>query len=943
MAIAKQDFNRGQVVNPLSTFGDDLQKFGINLRQQELDRLAAERQANADKRAQEQLDMQKQQYADQKEKEAAMQAFAANISKPRQLAESSALFKQVDADKAAFDKRMESVAYTEPENVYTSGTTDQATKDRLVASGLVNPAEVERKTKQQMDLAGMVLAPTDAMKETRTQQIERVMQEMASKGQPITTAVYQELDKARLADETAKTAKEKSLDELIKDSKKERIDMLKYGATALDKSRSGGVTVDDDGTLHYGGAAGTKALTSALDAEKKRIIGYQDAIASIPAAINKVTEKNKPTEDVRAAMTKSANELVDALVANKVDPKVASELVASQLSAGESGYLWGTLFGKDGSVKAINPDTMNSLIASGKKLSEIEQQKALVTAGGSVPKGSMAYELGVGLSRQADADLASLKAKKQVLDMTPEERQYAATKNRLDEILKPTVDMERGSASASSLFDAADGKIKKSKDLDANIDKAIGHLADIKEVVGKDGNKVPVKLGEAQIWGIIGNVVPESGFDSGVVGDKNLGGGKEARGIMQWRLDRADALRNFAGEKDISKIPMETQLKFAVQEMAQRAPVDKRNFNSQLEEYMSIKDPKEAAAYVSAHYEVAKGNSTRENEARLRGDLTDRLYRDNQKSVADSWNKSDKDASVIASYKQDLTDALKDKDFDAALAIGDRLKAAGVPDAELQKLAADVPKINATNKNTVEVPVSNAGQYLRGELPAPDAPNFNGAKVSPDKKYSTGLLGWVEKQLPGVANGDIMQDVRNVADTVKQGGAAMLGSAARTGEFFSHILDPITMSISENFDRLATESEKAAKELLKKRGYSEEQAEKAVIMQELVAPGIPLSKITKSTKAAKIDADVLDTLRSFLTKPAKPADSVDEVVKLKKDIEPVVQAAGSKTREEVLEATTKQRVNNAKMEQRVEELSNKGTLNRIETLELERLKKLLGL
>ena len=65
MAIAKQDFNRGQVVNPLSTFGDDLQKFGVNLRQQELDRLAAERQASADRRAQEQLDMQKQQYADQ--------------------------------------------------------------------------------------------------------------------------------------------------------------------------------------------------------------------------------------------------------------------------------------------------------------------------------------------------------------------------------------------------------------------------------------------------------------------------------------------------------------------------------------------------------------------------------------------------------------------------------------------------------------------------------------------------------------------------------------------------------------------------------------------------------------------------------------------------------------------------------------------------------------
>ena len=897
MAISKLDFDRGrgQVVNPLDSIGDDLLKFGSSLHQREKDRLAALRQADADRRAQEQLDMQKQQYADQKEKEAAMQAFAANISKPRQLAESSALFKQVDADKAAFDKRMESVAYTEPENVYTSGTTDQATKDRLVASGLVNPAEVERKTKQQMDLAGMVLAPTDAMKETRTQQIERVMQEMASKGQPITTAVYQELDKARLADETAKTAKEKSLDELIKDSKKERIDMLKYGATALDKSRSGGVTVDDDGTLHYGGAAGTKALTSALDAEKKRIIGYQDAIASIPAAINKVTEKNKPTEDVRAAMTKSANELVDALVANKVDPKVASELVASQLSAGESGYLWGTLFGKDGSVKAINPDTMNSLIASGKKLSEIEQQKALVTAGGSVPKGSMAYELGVGLSRQADADLASLKAKKQVLDMTPEERQYAATKNRLDEILKPAA------AEADKEIDATVSRPSKAGKgftvdkyvNDQNSDAVAGSVKNIVDIAGNSFNNNGLKVA----MGMTANEVMESGLNhKKVTPEETKSRGKfNSLGLYQMNGNHEKAFEKMFNKPILESSP-EEQRKYVIDYLSK---------NPKIQEALSkAETAADAAEIITRTFEKPANIEERVAERRAVAEQVERTF--NQSSnIPMEYKRATRGSTTI--------------------------------------LPADVPKINATNKNTVEVPVSNAGQYLRGELPAPDAPNFNGAKVSPDKKYSTGLLGWVEKQLPGVANGDIMQDVRNVADTVKQGGAAMLGSAARTGEFFSHILDPITMSISENFDRLATESEKAAKELLKKRGYSEEQAEKAVIMQELVAPGIPLSKITKSTKAAKIDADVLDTLRSFLTKPAKPADSVDEVVKLKKDIEPVVQAAGSKTREEVLEATTKQRVNNAKMEQRVEELSNKGTLNRIETLELERLKKLLGL
>ena len=77
MAISKLDFDRGrgQVVNPLDSIGDDLLKFGSSLHQQEKDRLETIRQVNADKRAQEQLDMQKQQYTDQKEKEAAMQAF----------------------------------------------------------------------------------------------------------------------------------------------------------------------------------------------------------------------------------------------------------------------------------------------------------------------------------------------------------------------------------------------------------------------------------------------------------------------------------------------------------------------------------------------------------------------------------------------------------------------------------------------------------------------------------------------------------------------------------------------------------------------------------------------------------------------------------------------------------------------------------------------------
>lgn len=813
--------------------------------------------AKAEDRAVQLFDMQKQQYVDQKEQEAAMQAFAAGISKPRQLAEAAMLYKQVEADPVAFAKKIESVAYTEPEGIYARADTDQATKDRLVASGVVNPAEVERKTRQQMDLTNMVLAPTEAMQETRTQQIERVIQEMANKGQPITTAIYQELDKARLADETARAAKEKAFDELIKDSRKERIDMLKYGATALDRARNGGFTIDEDGTPHYSSTASNKALISALDAEKKKIMGYQDAIASIPEAINKATETNRPTEAVRATMTKAANDLVNTLVANNVDPKVAGELVASQLSAGKRGYLWGTLFGKDGSVQAVNPDIMNSLITSGKKLSEIEQQKALVAAGGSAPRGSMAYELGVGLSRQADAELAALKAKKQVLNMTPEERQYAATKNRLDEILNPAAEVERGSASASSLFNT-DGSVKKSTDLDANITKAIGHLADIKEVVGKDGNKVPVKLGEAQVWGIIGNIVAESGFDPDVVGDKNLGNGKEARGIMQWRLDRADALRNFAGVKDISKIPMETQLKFAVQEMALRAPVDKRNFSSQLEEYMSIKDPKEAAAYISAHYEVAKGNSTRENEARLRGDLTDRLYRGYQKSVAD------KEASVVASYKQELADALKNEDFGLVSVISDKLKAAGVSDAELQKLTtgssnADIKKLFEEALVAPAAPVIPATASKPAPTPGYEiianavANAVEGLGSTATHMLKTSPIGYL------MGEKSALKPAAAVLNNTAAGMLQIAGSPYTAVKLFTDWL--ITGETSDSvFDRNAKQAYTTAVQVLKDSGIENPTAQQVIMLvSDIMAPGGAGKAVTgMAPKAARLTEEVVN-------------------------------------------------------------------------------------
>lgn len=74
MAISKLDFARGQVVNPLDGIGDDLLKYSDSLKQQEQNKIA-----NA--RAQEQLDLQKQQYADQQAAKAAGSKYMADLGK----------------------------------------------------------------------------------------------------------------------------------------------------------------------------------------------------------------------------------------------------------------------------------------------------------------------------------------------------------------------------------------------------------------------------------------------------------------------------------------------------------------------------------------------------------------------------------------------------------------------------------------------------------------------------------------------------------------------------------------------------------------------------------------------------------------------------------------------------------------------------------------------
>lgn len=613
------------------------------------------RAAAADARAQEQLNMQKAEHqmkmdavADAKEKEKAMQALAAGVAKPRELSASGSMFAQVDADPKAFDERMKSLQLTEAEQIYTNGKTDQATKDKMLADGTINPYQLEAKVGKLTELAQIAQNPTAGQLETRTQQIERNIKEMAQKGLPITTAVYQELDKARLADEAAKTAKEKQLDEMLKDTKKDQIEALKYGATAQDKvnnSRHG--TVDDDGNVRISGnGSGNKAFNEYITANGKKLDHYDAGLLAINEAINKgatadskgnVRFKKTDSVDEIASVQASAVKVYNALQAKGVDGVTAGKLVAGDIDklAGKDNP-WYMLWGRTEPEKVnVEGDIVNNLLKSAEAQKALQAQKMSGLTQGADSNGhSIAAGIGAQLARQAEVDVASIKAQKALLNMTPEERQFATTKSRLDTLLKPVVEAERGSASGKEYLTTKDGKtaVNMPTNMQKEMDFANSYLMIPRKVRTRDGRELVVKYGDDDRAAILSQGVSESKLDIKATGDKGT-----AHGIFQWRLDRADALRKFAGEQDISKIPEEKQYDFFTNEMASRSPVDKR-YGSMLEEFQAIEGAKNKAEYLSKHYEVAKGTSTLEGEAKVRGELADALLKKYQESQAGLTN-----------------------------------------------------------------------------------------------------------------------------------------------------------------------------------------------------------------------------------------------------------------------------------------------------------------
>lgn len=317
MAIAKLDFNRGQVVNPLSALGDDLTKSGQIFRQQELDRANLERQANADRRAQEMLNMEKQKYADQlASREAANKYYS-------QLTGALAPGNIGVQDQATLGTQIAGLGQ-QAQTAYEQG--NKAVGDQLVAQQqsliggqLPGMQQAYQKSPQaKIDLLGTLIAPTNMdvrdrvgiFKDVTAPMDKAIDREQTIEGQKALEKMRSENDQKiwekRFGIEQAKLdAREKRQEALLK-SREDLLDK-KYNLVEKEKERKEIQKIEDSANAEIEAmnakikamdpqAEETKALQTALDKSMAYLHDEKIPIQAKEKAVKDLAETFKTTE-----------------------------------------------------------------------------------------------------------------------------------------------------------------------------------------------------------------------------------------------------------------------------------------------------------------------------------------------------------------------------------------------------------------------------------------------------------------------------------------------------------------------------------------------------------------------------------------------------------------------------------------------------------------------
>lgn len=317
MAIAKLDFNRGQVVNPLSALGDDLTKSGQIFRQQESDKANLERQANADRRAQEMLNMEKQKYADQLASREAANKYYSQLTGALAPGNIGVQDQATLGTQIAGLGQQAQTAYEQGNK--TAGDQLVAQQQSLIGGQLPGMQQAYQKSPQaKIDLLGTLTAPTnmdvrdrvDIFKDVTAPMDKAIDREQLIEGQKALEKMRSENDQKiwekRFDIEQAKLdAREKRQEALLK-SKEDLLDK-KYNREEKEKERKETQKIADSANAEIEAmnakikamdpqAEETKALQIALDKSMAYLHDDKIPIQAKEKAVKDLAETFKTTE-----------------------------------------------------------------------------------------------------------------------------------------------------------------------------------------------------------------------------------------------------------------------------------------------------------------------------------------------------------------------------------------------------------------------------------------------------------------------------------------------------------------------------------------------------------------------------------------------------------------------------------------------------------------------
>lgn len=629
MAIAKLDFARGQVVNPLGSIGDDLLKFGSSLHQQDKDRLAAERQNEllAMQKAEHQMKVDEQ--ARQLAETEGYKKFSVGLQAPKEMAEASALYNQ--NSNPVFQKQMDAMMFTPQEQAAyddafkLAGGDDKKilehlgrTQDPLLQSTLA-------KTQQQQNIGtfGSTMSAMPEFKETEYQKGKKLLAQMGDNAPLAAIKQVREMEAAQIASDLAKSK------DLTETAKHAQDSLLKLEIEAMKQGKGIGTITGDNGETYTIGGTGSKAynpFSFGVKQTEDKVKNYEEGTKILTSRMDALGAGK--AEDVKTGQRTMAMDALNKYAAEGYDPADLASVLT-------------TKFQKDPSFYEIWKDKQTGITLTPEELKPLEAKRTAAATLDNMKLQEAQYAAVLAQTRNSGAtgteilkaygpyyqnQIAQAASEKALLALTPEQRQAQATSSYLGNLLAPKTTSTGDKATKGSSAEEVDvtNLVPKQRE---NINSTVDRVVDYHKATPVAG------------YALATMPLLESGFDAKAKGD-----GGSAQGIYQHRLDRLDALKKFGNNDDVSKIPFQVQTDFAVKELRERPATKdfareyrKTNpdaaFISQWDELNSKKTAGEAAAYLSEHFEVAKGASKNPNmqeakkeEAARRGKIADELF-----------------------------------------------------------------------------------------------------------------------------------------------------------------------------------------------------------------------------------------------------------------------------------------------------------------------------